>query len=41
MVEQDDFIAIITSRRSPIYNHFATIYVKDREKYIIQFQSIY
>ena len=39
MVNQDEFVAIITSRRFPIYNHFATIYIKDREQYLIHFQS--
>lgn len=39
MIYLDEFVAIITSRRFPIYNHFATIYVKDREKYIIQFNG--
>ena len=41
MDEHDEFAAIITSRRFPIYNHFATIYVKDREKYLIHFNSFY
>lgn len=41
MDEHDEFVAIITSRRFPIYNHFATIYVKDREKYLIHFNSFY